>query len=63
MPQLTPTQALNKRKPKIMASREANGLKSFLWKKKKKKKETWKFHENQVFQQLHEQRIWIKEDT
>ena len=29
----------------------------------RKKHETWKFHENQVFQQLHEQRLETKEDT
>ena len=28
-----------------------------------RKQETWNFHENQAFQQLHERRIWIREDN
>ena len=29
----------------------------------KKKEEMWKFHENQVFQQMHELEIWIRGDN
>ena len=31
--------------------------------KKIRKQETWNFHKNQVFQQLQELRIWIREDN
>ena len=27
------------------------------------KQETWKFHENQVFQQLHDSKIWFTGDN